>query len=183
MKKKQFYSLFINVLVLIFCLSCASQNVTPEVADQYKVINTHFKNDTKIRLNVHTATDYVNESILKTLDAWNDANVNLDNINRDNIDFNKLFVEEEFKIHIDSFLSIKKIRLNQKLISSKVVLKNKTKNIISFPYVFVSSKNRRYALLYSETIQGPENGSGEVYLYEKMENDWVLVFVFSLWIS
>jgi len=183
MKKKRFYVLFANLILLVFTFGCVSQNLQSKSFEQYEIVNTHFKGDNEVKLVKETTNSYVSASILRSLGAWNEANFDLGNINNNKIDFNELFTEEEFKKHIDSFLSVEKRRLNQKLVSPNILLRGKANNIVSFPYIFVSSKNNHYGLLYSETINGPENGSGEVYLYEKKDNTWALIFTFSLWIS
>lgn len=181
MKKQIIF--FINLSLLFISTGCASQNLTQKKSEYYDVINLHFNRDNKIALNKNTTNDFVNESILKDLDMWNEANTNLENINREDIDFHKLFDQEEFKKDIESFLSMERIRLEKKLVSPNIELKHNSNNTISFPYIFTSNKNIRYALLYGETINGPENGSGAVYLYEKRNNTWGLSFIFTLWIS
>lgn len=184
MKKKQLYILLVCNIILGCGTGRVSQNLDVTITDSYKVINAHFKNESEIKLAKMTTNTFKNEVRLNSLAEWNKANHHLSNINRETRDFNKLFYEEEFESHIDSFISMDRTQLSSRLVANNISLKKNSNRKISFPYIFLSSMdNKRYALIYSETILGSEDASGEVFLYQKNDNSWNLIFVFSLWVS
>lgn len=172
-----------SLQVLLFSTAYTSQKLSSDVLESYEVINNHFKNNKGIDINRQTTDNYVHESSLNDLDYWNEANKDLGNNDCDDLNFHELFNQEEFENYIDFFLDMGQSRLNKKLISPNIHLKKECNHAISFPFVFTCSKNKRYALMYGESIYGPENGGGEVFLYKKEGDKWILIFNFALWIS
>lgn len=182
------------ILLLLILCNCKANNTSgenssilsssPNVIDDYNIIIEYFKNMDNVKLRYNTTNIYLDLSILKKLENWNQENYNLGNINHQKINFETLFSQDELLNHINSFKQIKRTRLKQNLLSDNIILEKKANQVISFPYIFKSKKNRHFALMYSEVFNGIENGAGGVYLFEKNNNkDWKLIFSFNLWIS
>ncbi|MER3375862.1 MAG: hypothetical protein RIM83_14585 [Allomuricauda sp.] len=172
-------SAFLLILLMVF--SCATVEIQSS-EDAYEVINSYYRLDEQNELGKKTVDISQYKEGLDDISVWQNANTDLGNMNKPEVDFLSLFGEDEFAGIIREFTEKNPLQLKRNKLKRSIKLKNKAKNLISFPHVF-SKNGKKYALMYAEVTEGPESGAGGITLF-RMDNDgWKDIFYLHLWIS
>lgn len=173
--------LFIIVLVFFMTMSCNTMKINPS-NEAYEVINSYYGSNGQKSLAKRTIDISSYSKGLDDISAWQDANNDLGNMDRPRIDFPSMFNSDEFSGVIKKFVGQGTVKLDKKKLNGNIELKQKAKNSISFPYIFTNN-GTKYALMYVEVTEGPENATGGITMFRLEKGVWKDIFYFHLWIS
>lgn len=170
-----------QILILFLMISCNTMRLK-DSDESYEVINAHYFNKGSKTLSRKTVDIRQYADGLGNRSAWQDANNDLGNTGRPKIDFLSMFQNDEFEDIIGEFVNQGVVKLDRKKIKGGIELQQKAKNSISFPYIFTNNSTK-YALMYTEIVEGIENAAGGITLFRFEDGVWKDVFYFHLWIS
>jgi len=179
----------INVFVL--CMPGYAQNMEYELINMF--LNTYDAYQEKYKL-VNPFIDgpcNLEDYRLTDPERWNDARKSVENSDfTDPPDFTIMFTDREMKKIIKRICKTRSKRIAKERIEVPISFidrekcKRGEKYIrVAYPTVITTKNDQTFGFIYIEILQSLGIGSGTVFVYRRIGNEWKLIYRYGMWIS
>ncbi|MGB8703448.1 MAG: hypothetical protein WCD31_00310, partial [Gillisia sp.] len=189
-KKESRWDFFGYVEVPLFGYSQRIKDIQ-HLPDEYQIINILLLGqDENLRKKFIQVPEYLKQDgyFKSFLDFSTWESLQTGFFNTSHIDFKSVFNKTDLQKIVDYLNISPRGRIKAKMLLGNLKISKSSKDNFGIfrltkPLIFLAKSKEKYAFLYWEKVNGPENGSGNIVLFHFNHGRWEIIMQSMLWIS